>query len=220
MSKIINAIIIGLFGAVCFSVGIYYSTLQFEEQVNTWDSNYQIITDKVYSFEKVSDPKTIRLYVKELNRLLDDMNRLGNIIDGGDELEIVLTNYEKEYGRLQNKVSDVLNEFELVEQKLINHDITLSDFTDVNMEKIDELKRKINQQRQYTADTKVSLESKLKDVENDVIIIKDSKYGKKIWKIKKSKKSKKPKKRLIDTSNPYPTQDTPHQDTFNNQRPQ
>ena len=47
-----------------------------------------------------------------------------------------------------------------------------------------------------------------------------SKYGKKIWKIKKSKKSKKPKKRLIDTSNPYPTQDTPHQDTFNNQRPQ
>ena len=99
MSKIINAIIIGLFGAVCFSVGIYYSTLQFEEQVNTWDSNYQIITDKVYSFEKVSDPKTIRLYVKELNRLLDDMNRLGNIIDGGDELEIVLTNYEKEYGK-------------------------------------------------------------------------------------------------------------------------
>ena len=116
------------------------------------------------------------------------MNRLGNIIDGGDELEIVLTNYEKEYGRLQNKVSDVLNEFELVEQKLINQDITLSDFTDVNMEKIAELKRKIEQQRQYTADVKVSLESKLKDVENDVLIIKDSKYGKKIWKVKKSKK--------------------------------
>jgi len=184
-NKIINAIIVGLFGVVCFSAGIYYSTTEFEEQVNVWDSNYQIITDKVGAFEKVSDPKTIRLYVKELNKLLDDMNRLGNIIDGGDELEIVLTNYEKEYGRLKNKVSDVLDEFELVEKKLINHDITLSDFTDVNMEKIEELKKKIEQQRQYTADTKVSLESKLKDVENDVIIIKDSKYGKKIWKIKK-----------------------------------
>ena len=188
MSKIINAIIIGLFGVVCFSAGIYYSTTEFEEQVNVWDSNYQIITDKVYAFEKVSDPKTIRLYVKELNKLLDDMNRLGNIIDGGDELEIVLTNYEKEYGRLKNKVSDVLDEFELVEKKLINHDITLSDFTDVNMEKIGELKRKIEQQRQYTADVKVSLEAKVKDIESDVIIIKDSKYGKKIWKIKKSKK--------------------------------
>ena len=185
MSKIINAIIIGLFGVVCFSAGIYYSTLQFEEQVNVWDSNYQIITDKVQSFEKVSDPKTIRLYVNELNKLLDDMNRLGTLIDGGNELEIVLTNYEKEYGRLQNKVSDVLNEFELVEQKLINQDITLSDFTDVNMEKIAELKRKIEQQRQYTADVKVSVESELKNIKNDVIIIKDSKYGKKIWKIKK-----------------------------------
>ena len=185
MSKIINAIIIGLFGAVCFSVGIYYSTLQFEEQVNTWDSNYQIITDKVYSFEKVSDPTTIRLYVKELNRLLDDMNRLGTLIDGGNELDIILVNYEKEYIKLHTKVFELIDEVELVEKKLLNQNITLSDFTDVNMEKIDELKKKIDQQRQYTADTKVSLESKLKDVENDVIIIKDSKYGKKIWKIKK-----------------------------------
>ena len=185
MSKIINAIIIGLFGAVCFSVGIYYSTLQFEEQVNTWDSNYQIITDKVYSFEKVSDPTTIRLYVKELNRLLDDMNRLGTLIDGGNELDIILVNYEKEYIKLHTKVFELIDEVELVEKKLLNQNITLSDFTDVNMEKIDELKKKIEQQRQYTADVKVSLESKFKDVENDVIIIKDSKYGKKIWKIKK-----------------------------------
>ena len=185
MSKIINAVIIGLFGAICFSVGIYYSTLQFEEQVNTWDSNYQIITDKVLSFEKISDPKTIRLYVTELNKLLDDMNRLGTLIDGGDELNIVLTDYEKEYGRLQTKVSELIDEVELVEEKLLNQNITLSDFTDVNMEKIDELKRKIDQQRQYTADVKVSVESELKDIKNDVIIIKDSKYGKKIWKIKK-----------------------------------
>ena len=167
-----------LFGAVTFYAGIQYSLNEMEKKVDVWDSNYQTITDKVYSFEKVSDPKTIRLYVNELNKLLDD-------IDGGEELEIVLTNYEKEYGRLQTKVSELIDEVELVEEKLLNQNITLSDFTDVNMEKIDELKKKIEQQRQYTADVKVSLESKFKDVENDVIIIKDSKYGKKIWKIKK-----------------------------------
>ena len=174
-----------LFGAVTSYAGIQDSLNEMEKKVDVWDSNYQTITDKVYSFEKVSDPKTIRLYVNELNKLLDDMNRLGNIIDGGEELEIVLTNYEKEYGRLQTKVSELIDEVELVEEKLLNQNITLSDFTDVNMEKIDELKKKIEQQRQYTADVKVSLESKFKDVENDVIIIKDSKYGKKIWKIKK-----------------------------------
>ena len=174
-----------LFCAVTFYAGIQYSLNEMEKKVDVLDSNYQTITDKVYSFEKVSDPKTIRLYVNELNKLLDDMNRLGNIIDGGEELEIVLTNYEKEYGRLQTKVSELIDEVELVEEKLLNQNITLSDFTDVNMEKIDELKKKIEQQRQYTADVKVSLESKFKDVENEVIIIKDSTYGKKIWKIKK-----------------------------------
>jgi len=216
MSKIINAVIIGLFGAICFSVGIYYSTLQFEEQVNTWDSNYQIITDKVLSFEKISDPKTIRLYVTELNKLLDDMNRLGTLIDGGDELNIVLTNYEKEYDRLQRKVSDVMDEIEVVEDKLITQNITLSDFTDVNMEKIAELKKQIQEQNDYTSQVNTTLGQKIKDVEDDVIIIKNSKYGKKIWKIKKSKKSKTPK---MEISDPYPTQDTPQQDTFNSQRP-
>jgi len=185
MSKIINAIIIGLFGVVCFSVGIYYSTTEFEEQVNVWDSNYQIITDKVYSFEKVSDPKTIRLYVNELNRLLDDMNRLGIIIDGGNELNTILTDYEKEYVGLQRKVSDVMDEIEVVEDKLITQNITLSDFTDVNMEKIAELKKQIQEQNDYTTQVNTSLDQKIKDVEKDVIIIKDSKYGKKIWKIKK-----------------------------------
>ena len=217
MSKIINAIIVGLFGVVCFSAGIYYATLEFENQVQVWDSNYQIITDKVGAFEKVSDPKTIRLYVKELNRLLDDMNRLGNLIDGGDELNIVLTNYEKEYGRLQEKVSEVLDEIEVVEVKLMNQNITLSDFTDVNMEKIAKLKKQIQEQNNYTTQVNTTLGQKIKGVEDDVIIIKNSKYGKKIWKIKKSKKSKKPK---MEISDPYPTQDTPQQDTFNSQRPQ
>ena len=83
MSKIINAIIVGLFGVVCFSAGIYYATLEFENQVQVWDSNYQIITDKVYAFEKVSDPKTIRLYVKELNKILDDVTFLGKMVESG-----------------------------------------------------------------------------------------------------------------------------------------
>ena len=83
MKKIINAIIIGLLGGGCFSAGVYYATFELENQVNVWDSNYQIITDKVYAFEKVSDPKTIRLYVTELNKILDDVTFLGKIVESG-----------------------------------------------------------------------------------------------------------------------------------------
>ncbi len=106
MSKIINAIIVGLFGAICFSVGIYYATLELEEQVNVWDSNYQIITDKVYAFEKVSDPKTIRLYVKELNKILDDIEFLHSIIESGQIADEAITDFFNSY---QTKL-DELNE--------------------------------------------------------------------------------------------------------------
>ena len=214
MSKIINAIIVGLFGVVCFSAGIYYSTLEFEKRVQVWDSNYQIITDKVYAFEKSSDPKTIRLYVKELNKMLDDMNRLGILIDGGNELNIILTDYEKEYVRLQKKVSEVLDEVEVVKDKLITQNITLSEDQDELFDTTEDLEIIIKDQSDYINQLNTTLSQKIKDVEKDVIIIKDSKYGKKIWKVKKkSKKSK------MEISNPYPQQDTPQQDTFNNQRP-
>ena len=106
MSKIINAIIIGLLGGGCFSAGVYYATLEFENELNVWDSNYQIITDKVYAFEEVSDPKTIRLYVKELNKILDDITFLGKIVESGQLADEALTGFFKTY---QNKL-DELNE--------------------------------------------------------------------------------------------------------------
>ena len=190
MNKNIGFILSVLFGIVTFFAGIQYSLNVMEKQVDAWDSNYQIITDKVLSFEKVSDPKTIRLYVNELNKLLDDMNRLGTLINGGDELNIVLTNYEKEYVRLQQKVADVIDEIEVVEGKLINQDITLSDFTDVNMDKIAKLKKQIQDQNNYTTQVNTSLGQKIKGVEDEIIIIKNSKYGKKIWKVKKKVKKK------------------------------
>ena len=106
MSKIINAIIIGLLGGGCFTVGIYYATLEFENQVQVWDSNYQIITDKVYAFEEVSDPETIRHYVKELNKILGDIEFLHNIIESGQIADEAITEFFNSY---QNKL-DNLNE--------------------------------------------------------------------------------------------------------------
>ena len=106
VNKIVNTILITLIGAGCFFGGIYYSTLEFENQLQVWDSNYQIITDKVYSFEKVSDPKTIRHYVKELNKILDDIEFLHNIIESGQVADEAITDF---FDAHQNKL-DELNE--------------------------------------------------------------------------------------------------------------
>jgi hypothetical protein len=218
MSKIINAIIVGLFGAICFSVGIYYATLELEEQVNVWDSNYQIITDKVYAFEKVSDPKTIRLYVKELNKILDDVTFLGKMVESGQTSAESLDEFFSEY---QDKINDVNGRLlELSQQhneSVTNHNTILAGLSedgDDLFEITEELQGRLQEQSDYISQLNVELGQSINKVEEDVIIIKNSKYGKKIWKVKKkSKKSK------MEISNPYPQQDTPQQDTFNNQRP-
>ena len=218
MSKIINAIITGLFGAVCFTAGIYYAILEFEEQVNVWDSDYQIITDKVYAFEKVSDPKTIRLYVKELNKILDDVTFLGKMVESGQTSAESLDEFFSEY---QDKINDVNDRLlELSQQhneSVTNHNTILAGLSEDGDDLFDiteELQGRLQEQSDYISQLNVELGQSINKVEEDVIIIKNSKYGKKIWKVKKkSKKSK------MEISNPYPTQDTPQQDTFNNQRP-
>ena len=82
-----------LIGAGCFSTGVYYTVNKFEEQVLKWDSNYKLITEKVYAFEKVSDPKTIRLYVNELNKILDDIDFLHTLIESGQIADAKLDDY-------------------------------------------------------------------------------------------------------------------------------
>ena len=189
MSKIINSVIIGLFGAGCFSVGIYYSTWEFEEQVNVWDSNYQIITDKVYAFEKVSDPKTIRLYVKELNKILDDVTYLGKIVESGqvssESLDEFFGEYQDKIENVNGRIKRLYSEVTELEYKFKEQVTRLTGETDDNLELIDALAGELDEQNKYVNQLNIKLGQSIQEVEDDVQTIKSSKYGKKIWKIKK-----------------------------------
>ena len=187
MNKTIKLVGTGFTGVVC-SIYITFSIIHMtrvNSKMDEWNESYKAIEEDVSAFIKVSDPKTIRLYVKELNKMLDDMNRLGILIDGGNELNIILTDYEKEYIRLQKKVSEVLDEVEVVKDKLITQNITLSEDQDELFDTTEDLEIIIKDQSDYINQLNTTLSQKIKDVEKDVIIIKDSKYGKKIWEINK-----------------------------------
>ena len=106
MNKIINAIIIGLLGGGCFIGGLYYGIERSEHYLERVMEEYEVISNKVDAFEKVSDPKTIRLYVKELNKILDDIEFLHNIIESGQIADEAITEFFNSY---QNKL-DNLNE--------------------------------------------------------------------------------------------------------------
>ena len=222
MSKIIETLSLVILGVGCFIGGVYYATLEFENQLDVWDSNYQIITDKVYSFEKVSDPKTIRLYVKELNKILDDVTFLGKIVESGQVSAESLDEFFSEYQDKINEANDMIfghhTELTELEYKLKEQVTRLTGETDDNLESIQEIQDRIQEQVDYVNKLNVDIGQSITNVEDDIQTIKSSKYGKKIWIVKKkSKKSKTPKMEIND---PYSPQDTPQQDTFNNQRPQ
>ena len=188
MSKIINAIIIGLLSGGCFFGGIYYATLQFENQVNVWDSNYQIITDKVYAFEKVSDPETIRHYVKELNKILDDITFLGKIVESGqvssESLDEFFSEYQAKIDNVNNRILELNTQHNELVFKFKEQVTRLTGETDDNLELIQGLQEKIQEQNDYVNKLNVELNQSIKELEEDINKIKNSTYwlrDKKIW---------------------------------------
>ena len=75
-SKLFKTLFVVVVGVGCFVGGMYYATKKFNEGLDRVMDEYEVISDKVDTFTKVSDPKTIRLYVRELNKILDDVTLL------------------------------------------------------------------------------------------------------------------------------------------------
>ena len=187
MSKIINAIIIGLLGCGCFTVGIYYATSKFENQVNVWDSNYQIITDKVYAFEKVSEPETIRHYVKELNKILDDITFLGKIVESGqvssESLDSYFNEYEVKLENVKGRIKRLYSELTELDSKFKQQVTRLTTETDDNLELIDAIKE---EDIKRLAESDEQFMKIVKDLDSIKVMINDLKNSKidKFWKPK------------------------------------
>ena len=182
LNKAINATLVMALTLSGFWAGIYYGIVEFENQVQIWDSNYQIITDKVWAYEKVADPKTVRLYVKELNKILDDINFLNNLVKSGqladESLVVYASMVEDVDDRLLMLRKDMYDELEslrlsitvktddkvygLKEEVVTDRNTVLSKLHDIN--------------RQLEA-----LEVMTNEISADVDTIKNSKYAKKIW---------------------------------------
>ena len=96
-------VVIGVGG---FYGGIYYGVMKKDVYMENLMTEFEQISDDVDAFVKVSDPKTIRAYVKELNKILDDIEFLHNIIESGQVADEAITDF---FDAHQNKL-DELNE--------------------------------------------------------------------------------------------------------------
>ncbi len=146
--KLMDNLVIVSVVLMAFYLGIYYSTVKFENQLQVWDSNYQIITDKVLTFEKVSNPKTIRLYVNELNKILDDIRFLGYIVDSGQLADGAMTGYFEKYNAKLDEVNDMIfglhEELTASIEQLQGRDTILFDDIQTNLELIESLQTRLS----------------------------------------------------------------------------
>jgi len=182
LNKAANATLVMALTLSGFWAGMYYGIVEFENQVQIWDSNYQIITDKVWAYEKVADPKTVRLYVKELNKILDDINFLNNLVKSGQLADKSLNVYE-------DKISDVDDRMLLLRSEMYKELESLKlSITVKTDDKVYGLKEEVVTDRN-TVLSKLhginkqleALEEMTSEISADVNTIKNSKYAKKIW---------------------------------------
>ena len=182
LNKVVNTTLVMTLTLSGFWAGMYYGIVEFENQIQIWDSNYQIITDKVWAFEKVADPETIRLYVKELNKILDDINFLNNLVKSGQLADESLNVYGDKISDIDERILSLraVMYVELESQRLSITVKTDDKVYGLKEEVINSRKKalsKINDLKR-NAD---KLETMINELAVDIDTIKNSKYGKKIW---------------------------------------
>jgi ElaB/YqjD/DUF883 family membrane-anchored ribosome-binding protein len=118
---IITTVVIAVvLGTVGFYSGIYYGIMKTDAHMENLMTEFEKISNEVDAFKKVSDPKSIRLYVRELNRILDDTNVLHKIIDTGQMGDEALSEFFSEYDNKLDKVNERLVVLALDTQGMIS----------------------------------------------------------------------------------------------------
>ena len=105
LTKIVLVLVFGLGG---FYGGIYYGTNKFNNMMDELYADYVLIKNDVDAFVEVSNPETIRHYVKELNKMLDDLEFLNNIIQSGqiadNTLDLFIDKHQKRIDNANGRI--------------------------------------------------------------------------------------------------------------------
>jgi hypothetical protein len=96
MKSVMPVLITLVISVTMFYGGIYYGIMQTDMYMENLMTEYEKISNEVDAFKKVSDPETIRRYVKELNKILDDVKFLNKVIETGQIAEESLNDFFEE----------------------------------------------------------------------------------------------------------------------------
>ena len=181
---IINLIVIITIWLSIFASGLWYGTKVYGDYVEELQHEQELLKEEVQAFTKVSDPKTIRSYVKQLNDILDDITFLGKIVESGQTSAVSLDGYFNEY---DDKLEHVIDGIEIVHSELTEIDskfkeqvFRLTVETDENLELIDGLENNIKDVDKSILDKLRIIEADLDTIRALIKDIDDSKINK-LW---------------------------------------
>jgi predicted nucleic acid-binding Zn-ribbon protein len=106
MNSVMSVLITLVISVAMFYGGIYYGIMKSDVYMENLMTEYEKISDEVDAFLKVADPKTIRAYVNELNKILDDVTFLNKVIETGQIAEESLNTFFEESQNQLDRVNE------------------------------------------------------------------------------------------------------------------
>jgi len=183
MNKVIKIITLTLIGVGCFGSGLYYSTLKFDETLDNVMSEYEVISEQVDAFVDVSNPKTIRLYTKELRKIIDDIKFLHSLIETGqladEALDEYLASQQGNVDGLRDSISSITTEVSSMLDSSHTHIHGMVDELQSDVKSL--LSENIDKQKQSIQDLNTQLTElhiKLNEMNKVIDKIKNSKMSK------------------------------------------
>jgi len=185
LDKLIKQILVVVAGVGGFWGGMYYSMDKLSQEIDKWSSQYEQVSDNLNQYMEVADPQTVRFYVKELNTILDDITFLNNLVKSGQIADESLVVYA-------SMVEDVDDRLIMLREEMYDELESLQlSITVKTDDKVYRLKEEVVGDRKAVfsklndINTRLNaLEEMISEVSTDVNTIRNSKYGKKIWRQK------------------------------------
>ena len=185
LDKLVKQALVVLAGVGGFWGGMYYSMDKLSQEIDKWSSQYEQVSDNLNQYMEVVDPQTVRFYVKELNTILDDITFLNNLVKSGQIADESLVVYA-------SMVEDVDDRLIMLREEMYDELESLQlSITVKTDDKVYGLKEEVVGDRKAVfsklndINTRLNaLEEMISEVSTDVNTIRNSKYGKKIWRQK------------------------------------
>ena len=156
-------------------------TKEYQERQEFLDSRYEKLNSRLEVYEELVSPKNTQFYVDELKKIVDNMHRLGKIVDKGEDIETYLKNLEEQINAIALVSEDHVNHMYNTYKELANDVDEMKkyiEFVDYNFKDYAMLQDTVDtEQWDDILLLKHSMESSKQNMER----IKESKIGKKIF---------------------------------------